>query len=75
MKTIIDLLENSAQKYPDNPYLLEKKTDRYESVTYRETREQTYKVAAGLLSLGIKKGEKIASYPVRCCQAVRFLHY
>lgn len=25
MKTIIDLLENSAQKFPDNPYLLEKR--------------------------------------------------
>jgi long-chain acyl-CoA synthetase len=60
MKTIVELLENSAQKYPDNPYLLEKKTDRYEATTYRETREQAYKVAAGLLSLGIKKGDRIA---------------
>src|SRR4030042_3222479 len=60
MKTIVDLLENSAQKYADNPYLLEKKTDRYEAITYRETKEQTYKLAAGLLALGIKKGERIA---------------
>ncbi len=60
MKTIIDLLENSAQKYADNPYLLEKKTDRYEAITYKETREQAYKVAAGLLALGIKKGDRIA---------------
>jgi long-chain acyl-CoA synthetase len=60
MKTIVDLLENSAQKYPDNPYLLEKKTDKYEATTYRETKEQAYKVAAGLLSLGIKKGDRIA---------------
>ena len=60
MKTIIDLLENSAQKYPGNPYLLEKKTDRYEAITYKETKEQAYKVAAGLISLGINKGERIA---------------
>jgi len=60
MKTIVELLENSAQKYADNPYLLEKKTDRYEAVTYKETKEQAYKVAAGLLSLGINKGDRIA---------------
>jgi len=60
MKTIVELLENSAQKYANNPYLLEKKTDRYEAVTYKETKEQAYKVAAGLLSLGINKGDRIA---------------
>jgi long-chain acyl-CoA synthetase len=60
MKTIIDLLENSSQKYADNPYLLEKKTDSYQAITYKETKEQVYKVAAGLLALGIKKGDRIA---------------
>lgn len=60
MKTIIDLLENSAEKYADNPYLLEKKTDRYESINYRETKEEAWKVAAGFLALGIKKGDRIA---------------
>ncbi len=60
MKTIIDLLENSAQKYGNNSYLLEKKTDKYEAITYKETKEQAYKVAAGLLALGIKKGDRIA---------------
>jgi long-chain acyl-CoA synthetase len=60
MKTIVELLENSAQKYADNPYLLEKKTDRYEAITYRETKEQAYIVAAGLLALGINKGDRIA---------------
>jgi long-chain acyl-CoA synthetase len=60
MKTIIDLLENSAQKYGNNPYILEKKTDRYEALTFKETKEQVYKVAAGLLSLGVRKGDRIA---------------
>jgi len=60
MKTIIELLESSAQKYGNNPYLLEKKTDKYESITYKETKEQAYKTAAGLLALGIKKGDRIA---------------
>ena len=60
MKTLIDLLENSAQKYANNPYLLEKKTDRYEATTYKEIKEQVYKVAAGLLAMGIRKGDRIA---------------
>jgi long-chain acyl-CoA synthetase len=60
MKTIIELLENSAKKFADNPYLLEKKTDKYEAITYGETKEQAWKVAAGLLALGINKGDRIA---------------
>jgi len=60
MKTIIELLEISAQKYGSNPYLLEKKTDHYEAITYKETKEQAFIVAAGLMALGIKKGDRIA---------------
>ncbi len=60
MKTIIDLLEHSTQKYGNNPYLLEKKTDRYEALTYKQTEDQVYKVAAGLLALGIQKGDRVA---------------
>jgi long-chain acyl-CoA synthetase len=60
MKTIIELLENSVRKYPDNPYILEKRTDKYEALTYIQTREEVYKVAAGLLELGITRGDRIA---------------
>ncbi len=60
MTTIIDLLENSANKYPDNPYLLEKKTDSYKATTFKETKDLAFKTAAGLISLGIKKGDRIA---------------
>ncbi|MHC1733188.1 MAG: long-chain fatty acid--CoA ligase [Bacteroidales bacterium] len=60
MSTLIELLENSVQKYPDNPYLLEKRTDRYQATTFKETKEQAYKIAAGLLALGINKGDRIA---------------
>ena len=60
MRTIVELLENSEQKFGNNPYLLEKRTDKYEALTFKETKEQTYKMAAGLLALGIKKGDRIA---------------
>lgn len=60
MKTIIELLENSVQKYPDNPYILEKKTDKYEALTYTQTRDEVYKVAAGLMESGLQKGDRVA---------------
>ena len=60
MKTIIELLENSSRKFANNPYILEKKTDKYEALTYRETRDAAHKVAAGLLAMGVQKGDRIA---------------
>ena len=33
---------------------------RYEGTTYGETRKQVYEFAAGLISLGIKKGDRLA---------------
>ena len=60
MKTIVELLENSAEKFAENPYLFEKKTGKYEAITFRQTREQAYKIAAGFIELGLKKGDRVA---------------
>ena len=60
MDTIIELLAHSAEKFADNPYLLEKKKEKYEAITYKETKEQAYEVAAGFLAMGIKKGDRVA---------------
>lgn len=60
MVTIIDLFEEKVKQYSSNPLLWEKKTDQYESTTYKETREKVRILAAGLLNLKIKKGDRIA---------------
>jgi len=60
MKTIIQLFEENVKKYPQNPILWEKKTDKYESTTYQQSLEIVENYAAGLLSLGIKKGDRMA---------------
>lgn len=60
MQTLIDLFEESVKKYPENPYLLEKKSDRFEPETYSQVRERVYQFAAGLISLGVKKGDRLA---------------
>jgi len=59
-RTLIDLMETSAERFADEVYLLEKPDDRYEETTYRETREQVHRFAAGLLALGIRKGDRIS---------------
>ncbi len=60
MKTIIELFEENIQKYPNNPMLWEKKTDKYESTSYTEAHNIIRTYAGGLLSVGLKKGERVA---------------
>ena len=59
MKTINEFFEAYAEKYRDNPMMLEKKTNKYESSTYNEIREKVHQFAAGLIELGIKKGDRV----------------
>ncbi len=60
MKAITHLFEESVAKYSDNVFMWEKKTDTYEPTTYDQTRQQVYKFAAGLMSLGLQKGDRVA---------------
>jgi long-chain acyl-CoA synthetase len=59
MKTIIELFETSVEKFSDKIYLWEKSTGKYEGITYQETRNQVLRFAAGLLHLGLQKGERV----------------
>ena len=60
MKTIIQFFNECVDKYTDNPFLWEKKTDRFEPLTYIETKEQVTRFAAGLIQLGVKRDDKVA---------------
>ncbi|MDD2279783.1 MAG: AMP-binding protein [Bacteroidales bacterium] len=60
MKTIVNLFEESVSKYSENPYLWEKVDDKFTSVSYKETKNEVYRLAAGLLSLGAKQNDTIA---------------
>ncbi len=59
-RTLIDLMETRAKEFADEVYLLEKPDDSYDELTYVETRTQVHRFAAGLLALGIKKGDRIS---------------
>ena len=60
MKTIIDLFEESVAKFANNIYLMEKKGDVFQSSSYKDVKENVYTFAAGLISLGVNKGDRIA---------------
>lgn len=60
MKSLIQFFEESTEKFSSNVYLWEKPQDRYEGTTYGETRKQVYEFAAGLIKLGIRKGDRLS---------------
>ncbi len=60
METIPSFFEKSCARFPDNTYLREKTDGQYTGMTYRETRVMVYRFAAGLISLGIQPGDRVA---------------
>lgn len=58
--TIIDLLNLSVDKYSENPFLWEKTGNEFVPTTYSETKQQAHVLAAGLMKLGVEKGDRIA---------------
>jgi long-chain acyl-CoA synthetase len=60
MKSLIQFFEESVEKFESNVYLWEKPQDKYEGTTFGETRKQVYEFAAGLIKMGIKKGDRLS---------------
>ena len=60
--TIIDFVEKYVAKYSENPFLWEKNLDTnvWESTSYKETLAKAKRIAAGLMALGVQKGEKVS---------------
>ena len=45
MKTVIDLFERSCEKFPDNPYLWEKKNGKFAATSYMEVKREVLNFA------------------------------
>lgn len=58
--TIIDLLNESVEKYASNPFLWEKTKSEYTPTSYLQTKQQAHTLAAGLVGIGVVAGDKIA---------------
>lgn len=59
MKTIIELFESSVAKFPDNIYLWEKSNGKFAGTSFKQTHTKVLQFAAGLISLGVNKGDRI----------------
>ena len=59
-RTIPWLFESSAGKFSQNPLIWEKRSDTYTYLTYRQMQELVHQFAAGLINLGVQKGDRIA---------------
>jgi len=60
MNTLLNFFTQSVGKFHDNIFLWENKGNGYIGTTYGETKAQVDFFAAGLLSMGVKNGDRIA---------------
>ncbi len=58
--TIIDFVEKYTREYSELTFLREKVNGVWTETSFRETREEAYKIGAGLYQLGLKKGDKVS---------------
>ncbi len=66
MKTVIDLFERSCEKFPDNPYLWEKKNGKFAATSYMEVKREVLNFAGALCQLGMDRGDRIALLSEGC---------
>jgi len=59
MKTIINLFEESVNRFPDNVYLWQKVNGKFAGSTYSQVRTLVHEFGAGLMQLGLKKGDRV----------------
>ncbi len=59
-RTLVHMFEESVANYGVNALMLEKTDSEYERFSYRDIKDRVDRFAAGLLDLGIQKGDRIA---------------
>lgn len=58
--TIIQFVEKYVSLYSGNTFLWEKRDNKWTSTTFEQTRQEAYRIGAGLMALGVQKGEKVS---------------
>ena len=58
--TIIQFVEKYTRKFAKNTFLWEKVGKEWTQTTFEQTREQAYRIGAGLMALGVQKGDKMS---------------
>jgi len=60
MKSLIEFFEENVDRFTNNPYIWEKRDGSFQPTTYGEMRELVYQFAAGMMTIGVKKGDRLA---------------
>ena len=58
--TIIDFVEKYTRQFANNVFLREKVDSVWTETTFEQTRLESYRIGAGLMALGLEKGERCA---------------
>lgn len=58
--TILDFVEKYTRQYSNHTFLREKPDKVWTETSFETTRLEAYRIAAGLMTLGIEKGDKIS---------------
>lgn len=59
-RTIPKMFEESVNKFSNNILMWEKKIDKFEGTTYLQMQKLIRQFAAGLISIGVNKGDRVA---------------
>ncbi len=58
--TIIDFVEKYTRQYAQNTFLREKVNGEWTETSFEQTRKMAYCIGAGLMKLGLNKGDKVS---------------
>ena len=58
--TIIDFVEKYTRQFADHVFLREKVDGEWQTTSFAKTRQQAHIIGAGLMKLGLNKGDKVA---------------
>lgn len=58
--TILEFVEKYTRQYSDLTFLREKPDKEWTETSFETTRLEAYRIAAGLMTLGIEKGDKVS---------------
>lgn len=58
--TIIDFVEHYTHLYADHTFLREKVGEVWTETSFTQTRQEAYRIGAGLMTLGMQKGDRCA---------------
>ncbi|MDR1226022.1 MAG: AMP-binding protein [Prevotellaceae bacterium] len=65
-RTIISLFEEGVAKYPHSPLIWEKRAGIYDYMSYSDVQRKARVFAAGLMKLGLEKGDRVALMAEGC---------